>query len=146
MIIRPAILSDANAIIDIAMEQTSKYPCLRAERNKIKALVIDAVSAARHFAWVVERDNGHIDGALLAFTTNNAWAQRQNCAVLLWVCHRYSAGGGVAMLREFRDWVLSRRAIKVAGFSPDVDLDPRVWMLAQRMGFKRSGGAYLLYN
>jgi hypothetical protein len=146
MIVRPATLADLNAIIDIAMEQTLKYPRMRADKHKVKDLVIDAISAARHYALVVERDNGQIDGALLAFTTNNAWAQRQNCAVLLWQCSRWSAGGGAEMLRKFRDWVLSRRAIKVAGFSPDVDLDPRVWMLAEKVGFKPSGGAYLLYN
>jgi len=146
MIIRPATLSDLDAIIDIAVEQTSKYPRMRAERSKIKALVVDSISAARHFSWVVERDNGQIDGAFVAFTSDNAWAQRQHCSVMLWVCHRWSAGGGAAMLRQFRDWVLSRRAIKIAGFAPDVDLDPRVWMLAERVGFRRSGGAYLLYN
>lgn len=143
MIIRPATLADLDAIIDIAMEQTLKYPRLRAERHKVKELVIDAISAARHMALVVEQDN-RVQGAFLGFTTNNAWAQRQNCAVLLW--YSWIPGGGAAMLRHFRDWVLSRRAIKVAGFSPDVDLDPRVWKLAERIGFKRSGGAYLLYN
>ena len=146
MIIRPATLADLDAIIDIAMEQTLKYPRLRAEKHKIKALITKSISAARHFSWVVERDTGQIDGALIAFTADNAWAQRQHCSVILWVCSHWSAGGGVAMLRQFRDWVLSRRAIKVAGFTPDVDLDPRVWMLAEKVGFKPSGGAYLLYN
>ena len=143
MIIRPATLADLEAIIDIAMEQTLKYPRMRAERRKVKELVIDAISAARHYALVVESGN-RVQGALLGLTTNNAWAQRQNCAVLLW--YSWIPGSGAAMLRKFRDWVKSRRAIKVAGFSPDVDLDPRIWKLVDRIGFKRHGGAYLLYN
>lgn len=144
MIIRPATLSDLNTIIDIAMEATLMYPNMRPDKAKIKALGIDAISAARHYALVTERENGYIDGVLIAFVTDNSWAQRQNAHVMLWVS-RYP-GSGAAMLRKFRDWVLSRRAIKVAGFAPDVELDPRVLELAERIGFKRHGGAYLLYN
>ena len=143
MIIRPATLADLNAIIDIAMEQTLKYPRMRPDKDKIRALGIDAISAARHYALVVESE-GRVQGALVAFTTENGWAQRQNSAVLLW--YSWIPGAGAAMLRQFRDWVLSRRAIKIAGFAPDVDLDPRIWKLADRIGFKRHGGAYLLYN
>ncbi len=143
MIIRPATMVDLEVIVDIAMEQTLKYPFMRAERHKVKALITDSISAARHFSWVVE-DEGRVQGSFVAFTTDNAWAQRQHCSVMLW--YSWIPGGGAAMIRKFRDWVLSRRAIKIAGFAPDVDLDPRVWMLAERVGFKRSGGAYLLYN
>ena len=82
MVIRPATLSDANSIICIAIQQTEKYPRMRADGSKIKALVIDAISAARHYALVVEEDIGDdgqkgIYGVLLAFTTNNAWALRR---------------------------------------------------------------------
>lgn len=144
MIIRPATLADLNRIVDIAMEASLMYPRMRADKAKIKALGVDAISAARHYALVTERDDGYIDGVLIAFTTDNAWAQRQNAQVMLWVSR--FPGSGAAMLRKFRDWVLSRRAIRVAGFAPDVDLDPRVLALAERIGFKRHGGAYLLYN
>lgn len=145
MIIRPATLSDLNRIIDIATEATLMYPRMRMDKAKIKALGVDAISAARHYALVTERDEGgYIDGVLIAFVTENAWAQRQNAQVMLWVSR--SPGSGAAMLRKFRDWVKSRRAIKVAGFAPDLDLDPRVLELAERIGFKRHGGAYLLYN
>jgi hypothetical protein len=85
-----------------------------------------------------------VDGVLLAFTSDNAWAQRQNCAVMLWVSK--IPGAGAMMLRDFRDWMQGRRAIRVAGFAPDVELDPRVWIIAERIGFERHGGAYLLYN
>lgn len=143
MIIRPATLSDRNAVLALAYEQAEKYPLLRRDAPKMNELFTDVVSAARHYGFVAEQ-NGEVKGVLLAFTVNNAWAQRQSCGVMLWVSK--IPGAGAEMLRQFRDWIKSRRAIKVAGFAPDVDLDPRVWMLAERIGFQRHGGAYLLYN
>ncbi len=143
MIIRPATLSDHQAILGIAYEQAKRYPLLKRDLRKMSDLFTDSVSAARHYSLVAE-ENGQVKGVLIAFVTNNAWAQRQNAGVMLWVSK--IPGAGAAMLRQFRDWVKSRRAIKVAGFAPDVDLDPRVWKLAERIGFQRHGGAYLLYN
>lgn len=142
MIIRPATLADQARILDLAMEQTELYPRLRPDPDKIRALIVDSISAPRHYAIVVQQRK--VDGVLLAFTSNNAWAQRQNCAVMLWVSK--IPGAGAMMLRDFRDWMQGRRAIRVAGFAPDVELDPRVWILAERIGFERHGGAYLLYN
>jgi hypothetical protein len=143
VIIRPATLSDHQAILGIAYEQAKLYPLLKRDLRKMSDLFTDSVSAARHYSLVAE-ENGQVKGVLIAFVTNNAWAQRQNAGVMLWVSK--IPGAGAIMLRQFRDWVKSRRAIKVAGFAPDVDLDPRVWKLAERIGFQRHGGAYLLYN
>ena len=143
MIIRPATLSDVNQIVEIAYKHSAIYTKLIADKNKIRNLVIDSISAAKNYSLVVELNN-RIEGVLLAFTSNNSWAQRQNCAVMLWVSS--VPGAGASMLRQFRNWILSRRAIKVAGFAPDIDVDPRVWMLANRIGFKQHGGAFLLYN
>ena len=144
MIIRPASMSDLNQIVDIAVAQSNVYPKLRADTSKIRALVTDAISAARHFAWVAITDNSTVSAVILAFTTENSWAQRQNSAVLLWWSK--TPGAGALLLRKFRDWVKSRRAIKIAGFSPDVDVDPRTWDIVQRAGFDKHGGSYLLYN
>ena len=143
MNIRPATLADRDALVLMAREESARYPHLRFDMQKTRALVTDAISAARHYALVAEEDKV-VKGALLAFTSDNAWAQRKNCAVMFWVSS--IPGTGAAMLRQFRDWVKSRRAIKVAGFAPDIDVDPRVWSLAERIGFERHGGAYLLYN
>jgi hypothetical protein len=142
MIIRPAVLADQTRILDLALEQAELYPRMRPDTDKMKALIVDSISAPRHYAIVVQEHQ--VDGVLLAFTSNNAWAQRQNCAVMLWVSK--VPGEGATLLRSFRDWVKGRRAIRVAGFAPDVELDPRVWILAERIGFERHGGAYLLYN
>lgn len=141
--IRPATLKDRAAILAIAKAETARYPRLKLDIEKLHAAITAAVSSNQHFAWVVET-GGQIKGVLLGLTGDNLWAQRQNCNISLWTCTE--PGGGAALLRKFRDWVLSRRAIKVAGMCPDLDLDPRVYRLAERIGFKRYGGAYLLYN
>lgn len=105
--------------------------------------VTTAISSPQHFAYVVEAEK-KIRGTLLAFTSDNLWAQRQNCNIVLWFSKEPMAGA--AMLRAFRDWVQPRRAIRVAGMSPDLDVDPRALRLAERIGFEKNGGAYLLYN
>ncbi len=144
MIIRPASLADVDQLVDMALIWSNDYPHLKPDKDKIRRLVINAISSAKHYASVVVCDDGKLAGALVAFTVDNAWAQRQHAFIMFWVS--YARGKGALMLRQFRDWVLSRRAIKVAGFAPDIDVDPRVWQLAERIGFKRHGGAYLLYN
>lgn len=111
--------------------------------EKIHSAITEVISNSRHFSWVVEVE-GVVMGALLGLTSDNLWAQRQNSNISLWVSK--APGGGIALLREFRSWVKSRRAIKVAGMCPDLELDPRVLKLAERIGFEKVGGAYLLYN
>lgn len=142
MMIRSAKLSDKLDLISIINEQTARYP-LRPDRSKINDLVTEVISSPRHYAWVVDV-GGHAVGALIGLTGDNLWAQRQNCNISLWVSK--APGGGAELLRHFRDWVLSRRAIKVAGMCPDLELDPRALKLAERIGFVQHGGSYLLYN
>lgn len=142
MNIRPATLYDKHAIFEIAKEQVARYP-LKLDVQKLNDAVIEAISSPRHYTYVVE-NKGAIDGVLVGLTSDNLWAQRQNCNISLWASK--VPGGGAALLRHFRDWVKSRRAIKVAGMSPDLDIDLRALRLAERIGFTKHGGAYLLYN
>ena len=140
--IRPATLADLEAIFVIATHQCRGYEGLRLDKDKIRSGIIQSISGASHFCWVSE-NNGITYGALIGLTSDNLWAQRKNCIVALWV----SAGDGAALLRKFKEWVQSRRAIRVAGLVPDSDhIDRRAYLLAERIGFKRCGGAYLLYN
>lgn len=111
----------------------------------MKKVITQIISSAKHFCWVAVDSQDRPNGAIIGVVNNNMWAQRQCCNIPLWVSD--IPGEGVKLLRELRDWIRSRRAIKVAGFAPDTDdIDPRVWKLAEMMGFKRYGGAYLLYN
>jgi hypothetical protein len=142
--IRPAVLADVNAIIDIAMVQTEMYSMLKPDREKIRKGIVLSISSAKHFCWVSEAA-GKVSGALVAVSSDNLWAQRQNCLVALWVAS--VVGDGRKMLKEFLKWVDSRRIIRVAGFVPDTDeIDSRAWRLIERFGFRRCGGVHLLYN
>jgi len=142
--IRPATLADTNAIFEIALIEASKYPKLLPDREKIRKHITATISAAKHFAWV-STDDGRVNGAMLAVTSNNLWAQRQNCFVALW--KSVVAGDGRKMMKEFLKWVDARRIIRVAGVVPDSDhFDPLAWKLLERLGFRKCGGAYLIYN
>lgn len=142
--IRPATLADLNAINEIALIEAAKYNRLLADRKKIRAGITAAISSAKHFCWVSEED-GRVNGALVALSSSNLWAQRDNCIVALWkAC---VVGDGRKMMKEFLKWVDTRRIIRVAGIVPDNNhVDPLVWSLAERLGFRKCGGAYLIYN
>jgi hypothetical protein len=144
--IRPATLADVEMIVFMAQNETYRlYPRLKFDRDKVRKVAIEVVSSAKHFCWVSLSEHGHIKGAIVAATSENMWAQRQSCHVPMWITT--VPGDGVKLLRELKKWITSRRAVKVAGFAPDTDdIDPRVWKLASMLGFKRYGGAYLLYN
>lgn len=144
--IRPATLSDVNAILDIAQRDVRiNYPLLRCDVNKIRRVLVESISSAKHFCWVSSEDDGSVTGAIVGLVQENFWAQRQCCNIALWAAQ--VCGDGVRLLNELKKWVTSRRAIRVVGFTPDSEaIDLRVWRLAERMGFKRHGGAYLFYN
>lgn len=142
--IRPATLADLNAINEIALIEAAKYHRLLPDRQKIRKAITMAISSAKHFCWVSEED-GRVNGALVALSSSNLWAQRDNCIVALWKAH--VVGDGRRMMKEFLKWVDTRRIIRVAGIVPDNDhTDPLVWKLMERLGFRRYGGAYLIYN
>jgi len=84
--IRPATLADVDAIFEIALIEAAKYDRLLPDRQKIRKGITMAISSAKHFCWVSE-DNGRVNGALVALSSENLWAQRQNCIVALWKTH-----------------------------------------------------------
>jgi len=142
--IRPATLHDVDAIFSIALSEARNYPELLPDRDKIRKGIIQAISSARHFAWVSENSKG-VAGVIIGLTSENLWAERKNCLVALWTSK--IVGDGMKLLKVFKMWVQSRRAIRVAGIVPDSNhFDPRVWMLVEHVGFKQYGGVYLLYN
>jgi len=142
MLIRPAMLQDIDEIFDIAMVQGARYP-LKPDREKIIHQINLAISSAMHLCLVVVAE-GKVRGALVAQAGQNLWAQRQFAVVNLW--YSEIPGTGAQLLRQFKAWAIARPVIRVAGLSPDLETDPRIWKLAQRIGFKQHGGAYLLYT
>jgi len=142
--IRPATLYDVDVIFSIALSETRNYPELLPDRDKIRKGIIQAISAAKHFCWVSENSKGVV-GVIIGLTSENLWAQRKNCLVVLWTSE--IVGDGVKLLKVFKMWVQARRAIRVFGFVVDTDnIDQRVWKLVEYLGFKRYGGTYLMYN
>lgn len=143
--IRPATMSDFEAIFTICMEQAEMYENLIPDQKKIRLGMRQAISSAKHFCWVDEDIDGDVGAVLIGLSSDNLWAQRQNCFVALWYSH--IANSGRKLLVKFKEWVESRRIIRVAGFVHDTDeMDQRVFLLLDRMGFKRRGGTYLFYN
>lgn len=141
--IRPATDKDYDALYDVLEKFCALYP-LRPDHERMGSLLTEAIAEGRHFSMVVEQDE-ELRGALLAYSGRNFWAQRNFCNVVLW--YSELPGEGRELLRRFKKWALGRRtSIRVAGFTPDIDVDPRAWLLAERVGFARHGGAYLLYT
>jgi hypothetical protein len=143
--IRPAILADVEAIIAIGEVEACAYPRLKPDFKKMRKLVTMAISSAKHFCWVSEDQSGNVTGTLVGVSSENLWAQRQNCIVALWKSE--IVGDGRRLMKEFLKWVDTRRIIRMAGIVPDSNqTDPRAWKLMERLGFRRYGGAYLIYN
>jgi len=143
--IRPATLMDVEAIWRISIFETRAYRELKPDTKKIRDEITQAISSARHFAWVSVDVHNDVQGALIGLTSDNLWAQRKNCIVALW--SSVIVGDGAKLLRELKRWVQSRRVIRVAGLVPDSEhIDQRAYKLAERIGFRRYGGTYLLYN
>ena len=143
--IRAATLGDIHEVLGIARDQARLYRGLKMDVEKMHQVITQAISSARHFCWVEVNDQDYATGVLIGITSHNLWAQRQNCLVALWAA--IVPGEGRKLLQQFIEWVQSRRAIRLAGFVPDSNhIDWRSYAIAERMGFKRNGGAFLLYN
>lgn len=131
MIRRPTS-KDIPAVVELAVESVSKDPLpVRIDREKIADACREAL-APNNFALVSEMD-GEVVGAFGAVCSPGFWFERQQCDVLLFYCRR--SGDGVAMIREFAKWVKARPAIKLASFSLEPHMDPRVAKLLKRLGF-----------
>lgn len=143
MVSRPAKLSDCPALVELSLQQARRLPALRPDADKIKALLVDCISSANNYGWVIEH-NGKVQGALMAIVQDNVWAERKCAHVLLW--SSTEPGGGILLLRRFRDWVRGRRAIKMAAMSPQVEWDARINSLLPRVGFVRHGGSFIYFQ
>jgi len=143
-VIRPAVLGDLREIEALVLKETDRYEKLKADKEKVRSILLDLLGQKKHYCLVSVNYEDQIEGALLTFVGQNSWAQRLSAHVMFWVSDK--PGDGATMLRMFRDWLGTRRGIKVAGFAPDIDVDERVWKLAERIGFQKHGGAYLRYQ
>lgn len=144
MKIRTVKPTDVGLVLTIAKELAlSSYPLLRWDYDRTRATMNELVVDSRHYARVVSNEHDEPVAALLALTADNLWAQRRHSSVVLWYSSRPTAGA--ALLRDFKKWCEQQPAIRVAGFHPDLEIDARALRLAERIGFSRHGGAFLLY-
>jgi hypothetical protein len=142
--IRDATRADRSVLTLIGKVQAKRYPKLKADVEKIHEVVTEAIDNPGHYCRVLVDGDKTIRGALLALTCDHLWAQRKSSQIIAWYANQ--PGAGAKLLRDYRDWVKSGRFVKVAGMTPDLDLDPRILKIAERTGFTKHGGAYLLYN
>lgn len=142
--IRPATQLDIEDLYGFAITYASEYPKRRIDYERAYSMLKQIVGSGKHYAMVVEV-NDKIQGALLAVSSENLWAEGESCQIVFWVSR--VPGDGRQLLRRFKKWAMGRRStITVAGFCPDLPVDPRAWALAERVGFKKSGGSYLHHN
>lgn len=115
------------------------------DKDKIReGIRIGIVQPTTHFCAVSHEEGQAPTGMLLAHQGPNPWAKKNFANVVFWASQ--IPGDGARMLRTFKQWVDSRSVVRVAGFLPDLEVDPRALALAERIGFAKHGGARLYYK
>lgn len=135
MIYRKAKLDDIPAIVDIAVESVSHDPLPVKISREAMTETAKAMLAPIHFMWVAEDDEGKVVAAVAACVQPSFWFERMQCSMLLYYTRVPSAG--LALLREFANWVKCRSAIKVAVVELEPNADPRLVKFFKRVGFAR---------
>lgn len=138
ILIRPATTSDVPAIVELAVESVSINPLpVRLDRQAMGDTARALIIGNQHFSWVSTQD-GRVVGAVGACVQPGFWFQRSQASVLMFFAH----AGGIQLLRELARWVRARPTIKVAVFSLEPGMDPRIGHLLSRLGFGRQSIAY----
>lgn len=133
--VRPAKLGDVSAIVDLAVESVTRNPLpVRIDRVAMASQARGMISRPSHFVWVAEQD-GVVVACVGAYSDQSFWYRGQQCSVMLFWSR--VPGAGVALLREFARWVISRPVIKVAVFECEPEIDARTIRFLRRLGFTR---------
>ena len=133
--IRPALIKDIPAIVDLGIEALERFPeeRLLISKDKVAALASDCVQKNSNFAWVAEKD-GIVVGAVCAQVHEMVLYERSQATVVQYYCR--VPGEGVNLLRRFLRWAYSRRMIKMVVFEVEIGQDPRIYKLLKWWGFK----------
>lgn len=144
--IRDLVIEDVpETVRTCSMLATKYYPELRFNYEQAKKTLWGLMCAKdRHYLRAAVDSMGTWRGFLLAYTADNIWAERKHCSVLVW--HATKGGAGMALLRDFKKWIMPKRFIRVAGFQLDCNVDFRVYRLLQRAGFAGRGEIVTLFN
>jgi hypothetical protein len=135
LIFRKAKLADLPAIVDIAVESVSRDPLPVKISREAMAETAKVCLNPAHFMWVAEDSDGKVVAAVAACVQQGFWFERMQCSVLLF--YTRVPGAGLPLLREFAAWVKSRSGIKIAVFSLEPGVDPRIIKFLKKVGFSR---------
>lgn len=135
MIFRPAKHSDAEAILDLAVESVSRDPLpVTISRSAMRDTFDAVVGKPNHFAWVAEQD-GAVVACVAAQSGFGFWFERQQCSVILY--YGRVIGSVVPLLIQLARWIKSRPVIRLAVIELEPTTDPRLMRLMRRLGFAR---------
>ena len=135
MIFRPAKHSDADAILDLAVESVSRDPLpVTISRSAMRDTFDAVVGKPNHFAWVAEQD-GTVVACVAAQSGFGFWFERQQCSVILY--YGRVIGSVVPLLIQLARWIKSRPVIRLAVIELEPTTDPRLMRLMRRLGFAR---------
>lgn len=141
--IRKAVLGDIDQILELAMEalNDNAYPGLVIDRVKLYNLATQCISAATNFAWVAEKDT-KIVAAVLAIVQPMMCYEKSQASVVQF--YSKVSGAGVKLIRKFIKWVKSRPVIRIICFTLEVQADPRIGKLLNRLGFSNELPVYMM--
>ena len=125
-----AIPNDIPRIVAEAKAQAYKFPYLRPDPERMYDLARLAVTSRQHFACVNET------GVLVALSDKHLWAEKMMAQVVLW-------SGDFSLVREYRDWLEDRPAIRMGCIDFACKYDRRIGHKLIRMGFRQDGDIYI---
>ncbi len=142
MIIRPAKPDDIDAITDLGLEAltVNAYPNLVIDPDKVRAMATECVSAASNFSWVAEKD-GKVVAAVSALIHDMMFHERKQATVVQFYTTEPNAG--LPLLRKFLEWARGRRVIKMICFTLEVNADPRIGKMLNRLGLQAELPIYM---
>ena len=118
------------------------YPEMVPSIDREHELLTELRTNTHHYARVVGKP-GEPEAALVAKTGTNLWAMQKHATILLWYSER--PGAGIALLRDFREWVKTQKGVILAGFMDDYGVPVKLAGILHRESFKQRGGAYVYF-
>ena len=141
-LIRVATPDDIDAIVDLGVEalKTDPYPELEISLVKVYSGITELVSSAKHFTYVAEKD-GIVVGAVCAYVHPIMCYEKSQASVVQYYC--MEPGAGIKLIREFMRWVKGRPVIKMVCFTLEMNSDPRIGNMLNKMGLNNELPVYL---
>ncbi len=140
--IRTATLDDIDAIAGLGIQALKKdpYPELKISPVKVYSLATECVSSENNFSYVAEK-NGTIVGAVCAVVHPIMCYDKSQATVVQYYCTE--PGEGIKLIRELMRWVESRPVVKMVCFTLEINSDPRIAKILNRLGLKGELPVYL---